>query len=550
MTSYLTINSVSGNSLAMTQFLVEAYKRETMPDGRVVLSLSKEFLSFLGEGAPASWDDEKFWLKHLGGLQMEMINQQREAARLTGSKVLALCQFFIASGSSRFLLLHEVRSPLFEKDKEIFRGSLVDLSDLMARLSNAEHAASDYQAANQAITRRISKIGHDLRQLTQICTLHLDSLAQFQSNPGLWESSRSIPNEDPVLMLGRALDNIDKMMVAMLDEFLKPASPQELDASSDKAMAPLALQKENFSLKTLADKLHAELQISISQKNLTLRVKGTPALCHAHLLNAERILRNLLDNAIKFTPSGGSILVVTRTIKGQARVDIVDTGIGIPSEKRDTIWGHRSRGTISEAIPGHGIGLDNARTLVEELGGGIDFISKVGRGTRFWFTLPAPMPPHGSRPLVQPPGDINQARKPYILLIEDSLPVGAMVSHILGKLGCQVQMVGNTESALQMVAHSGVPDVIIADFFLEDGTTGLEAIRRLRYSCTSGIPAILVTSSSDPQVSKEAVGMAVSILRKPTTREALKERLLHVVPYLAQDAAGQLVLMNRIRKMS
>jgi CheY-like chemotaxis protein len=246
----------------------------------------------------------------------------------------------------------------------------------------------------------------------------------------------------------------------------------------------------------------------------------------------ERILRNLIENAIKYT-SKGQILIYARQRAGISRVDIVDTGRGIAPGNLALIWERNARADASEAIHGHGIGLDTVRRLAAELGARVGATSRLGKGSRFWIELPS-IPPAElpSNPTTSP----DAARRGVLLLVEDSAPVGAMLRHLLTTIAWQVDVVTGAVEAIEYTSTHAPPDAVICDYFLGDGN-GLEVISQIRRYYGKPLPGILITSNGSSELRAEAAVLGVKVLQKPARREDL----LRSLPMSGQGARQGLI---------
>ena len=125
---------------------------------------------------------------------------------------------------------------------------------------------------------------------------------------------------------------------------------------------------------------------------LSLDLPSTPLPYPARRDSLQRIIGNLLDNAIKFTPDGGTITLALAAAPDAIRLTVADTGCGIPPADLPHIYRRFWRADTSRTLPGNGLGLSLVQALVRSAGGTIDCASAPGRGTRFTITLPAPPP--------------------------------------------------------------------------------------------------------------------------------------------------------------
>ena len=270
----------------------------------------------------------------------------------------------------------------------------------------------------------------------------------------------------------------------------------------------------------------------------------------------EKIILNLLSNAVKYTPGGGRISVdAKRTPNDHYQIVIKDTGIGIPSDKLDTIFERFNRvlDERSEKVTGAGIGLALVKSLVESHGGEISITSELNQGTTMTVTLPIINEVHGvittdssneevvameimslkEQPIIESSNDLNHedtnsSEKPSLLLIEDNLDMQNYIRSSISDT-FKVSTANNGEQGLQ-VAKEEVPDLIISDIMMPR-MDGYETTRRLRQDeVTSHIPVVLLTARGDRESRlKGWHEKADEYLTKPFDVEELKIRLTNLM---------------------
>jgi CheY-like chemotaxis protein len=239
----------------------------------------------------------------------------------------------------------------------------------------------------------------------------------------------------------------------------------------------------------------------------------------------ERVLRNLIENAIKYTDSGKVHVLVERD-GTRACVAITDTGCGIPEEERSHVFEefyqvnnperHRSRGL--------GLGLAIVKRLVELLDISLELQTPPERGTRFVLTL-ATIPGMTGATTVKG-GDDAQFGKLRILVVDDEEEIRIGMRTLLEELGCRVMLASATPEAVAL-ARSGRPDAVIADFRLRGTDTGLKTILAVR-AITPAVHAILMTGETAPDRLREAQDANVNVIHKPVVAEVLKQELVRL----------------------
>ncbi len=225
-----------------------------------------------------------------------------------------------------------------------------------------------------------------------------------------------------------------------------------------------------------------------------------------------QMLLNLLSNAVKFTPAGGSVSLRATARGDDLRFEVADTGIGIPQDRRERVFGvferlHEGR---SEA-PGTGLGLAITKRLVELHGGEIGFASAEGSGSTFWVELPGVVV-----------AAVDGAR---LLVVEDEPRDAELVAHLAREAGLRVEIAPSAASGLSAIARSA-PTAVVLDLRLPD-RRGEEVLRSLKSDpATAGIPVLVVTVEDDDGQARLAG--ASDHLTKPIDRERLRGWLARI----------------------
>jgi PAS domain S-box-containing protein len=249
-----------------------------------------------------------------------------------------------------------------------------------------------------------------------------------------------------------------------------------------------------------------------------------PAAVRADEKRLRQVLTNLLDNAIKYTASGGVKLTVARH-EGRYRFVVEDTGIGISADQLPRIFEtfHQIR-SEQEFIEGTGLGLAISKTLVALMGGTLEVASTPGEGSRFWFDLDLPeAEADDSGPLRRVVGVRGGRRR--LLVVDDNADNRQLLRDLLVPMGFEVEEAADAESGLARVA-AAQPDAILLDLRMP-GMSGLEATRRLRDLDTGrGLVVIAVSASVFGYHREECIAAgADDFLAKPFRLERLLDLL-------------------------
>src|SRR5690606_27554926 len=266
------------------------------------------------------------------------------------------------------------------------------------------------------------------------------------------------------------------------------------------------------------DRLRLEFEPEAFEKGLRLHVRKSDAVAHSDPILVERILRNLIANAIRYTSAGG-IVVACRMRQSKLSMEVWDTGMGISREERERIFDefYQIGNPERSSRKGLGLGLSIVRRLVRLLGTDIELTSEVGRGTRFRFELPRGRAARLMRSAQQRgAGQAADLQGRLIVVIDDESTIVEGMRVLLAGWGAEV--IGSTtgEDVVDRIHQVGrLPDLIIADYRLADAETGTQLIERLRRDLDPEIPAILITGSTTPERVEEAKQYGYHLLVKP-----------------------------------
>ena len=367
-----------------------------------------------------------------------------------------------------------------------------------------ERAKAEADEANVSKTRFLAAASHDILQPLNAARLYVTSLSERQ---------RAGDNGDLVQNIDASLEAVEEIFAALLDI-------SRLDTG---AMKP---EMSDFRIDELLHRLEVEFAPLAREKGLALRFAPSTQAVHSDRRLLRRLLQNLISNAIKYTPSGG-VLVGCRRRGSLLRIEVYDTGIGIPYAKRRAVFKEFHRLDHGARVArGVGLGL----SIVERIGRVLDcevaLKSKFGRGSRFSVTIPLASAAVDKAVL---PGIARSAAGSLagttVLCIDNEPSILDGMRVLLGGWGCRVLTATDLTTALAAIAGSGLePDGLLVDYHLDDGN-GVGAITELRRRYGGDLPAILVTADRSELVREEARAAGVQLLNKPVKPAALRALL-------------------------
>ncbi|TKT76148.1 hybrid sensor histidine kinase/response regulator [Aquamicrobium sp. LC103] len=391
-------------------------------------------------------------------------------------------------------------------------------------ISDLEEERDRAQAADRAKTRFLAAASHDLRQPIHALSLLVSALAMLARRG-------DVPSSEASDLAGKAksiVGNLSGLLNALLDI-------SKLDAGV------VTVARQSVDLRELLRNLRSEFAASAMKKGLEWRVVECDLRVDTDPMMLKRILDNLLTNAFRYTQSG-RVLLGCRRRGASVEIQIWDTGPGIPHDKHAAIFEEfvQLQNPSRDRAQGLGLGLAIVRRTAELLRHKLKLNSVPGHGSMFSITVPVLRKAPAPAPVVLGPGS---AEPLGIMVIEDEQDILDAVVRLLTLDGHRVYAGGSVaetmrvRSTAERTGEASI-DLIIADYRLRHGATGLEAIEALRAHLGYAVPAIVVTGDTSPSRLKEVSAGKCLLLHKPVSGEQL------------QDAINQAVADGRSRRAS
>ncbi|HUD87444.1 MAG TPA: PAS domain-containing hybrid sensor histidine kinase/response regulator [Xanthobacteraceae bacterium] len=379
-----------------------------------------------------------------------------------------------------------------------------ELTRLNTELERAKAEADD---ANVSKTRFVAAASHDILQPLNAARLYVTSLIERQ-RAGAGEDADLVQNIDA------SLEAVEEIFAALLDI-------SRLDTG---AMKP---EMADFRIDELLHRLDVEFAPLARAKGLALRFMPCSLTVRSDRRLLRRLLQNFVSNAIKYTPAG-SVLVGCRRRGGKLRIDVYDTGIGIPHGKRRAVFKEFHRLDQGARVArGVGLGLSIVERIARVLGCEVALLSVVGRGSRFSVEVPRGKPA-AATPAVHAAARLDAGRLAgtVALCIDNDRAILDGMQKLLGGWGCRVLTAADLAEALAALEGSGLePDGLLVDYHL-DGANGINVIAELRRRLDRDAPAILITADRSRHVREEAQTDGVHLLHKPIKPASLRALIM------------------------
>lgn len=360
----------------------------------------------------------------------------------------------------------------------------------------------ELQAAQARKTRFFADANHDLRQPIHAIGLLVSEL------------KRPLPESEKNEYVRRIESSIEGMQ--NLIDYLLDSAKLEAGAVTPKISV--------FPIAQTLRRVDSHFQPIARAKGIALHVRESDALVRSDPALLEQILRNLVGNAISYTPKG-KVLVGTTRSGESLKLSVWDQGLGIPRDKIDAVFEAFVR--LDGPNPGGkhvGLGLAIVKRCAELLQHPLSVDSRPNHGSRFSVSIPyAGKDTHSAATPVLPHVDVGGA---FVAVVDDDDDILYAMQKMLNGLGCHVVTGRNGDEATEALAqHLRQPDLIICDLDLGYEETGVEVIERIRADQDAQIPALLVTGSQHKLTELMLDDATITPLLKPVPEQRLKTEI-------------------------
>ncbi|TDP61533.1 signal transduction histidine kinase [Roseateles toxinivorans] len=375
-------------------------------------------------------------------------------------------------------------------------------ADLQLQKERAEAASLDK-------SRFLAAASHDLRQPVHALSLFLSALRK---------QPLTVEGERLATHAAHAVETMADLFNSLLDV-------SRLDAGM------VHPERRRFPVAPLLERVAEQEQPSAGAAGLRLRLRlpPQPLWIETDPVLLERVLRNLVSNALRYTDRG-TVLIALRRGAGGWVLQVRDSGIGIPPERQADVFQEfvQLHNPERDRNKGLGLGLAIVRRTVELLGLALNLRSAPGRGTVFTLALPVVAPAGAGVTAVEqgPAAPAPDSAPPpglFVAVIDDDADILAAMEAVLSGWGCKVLTAGDVAELLAgLLLEPATPELLISDFRLREGASGLDAVARLRDEYNQDIPAILITGDTAPERLVEAQASGLLLLHKPVATEDLR----------------------------
>ncbi|AOE85420.1 hybrid sensor histidine kinase/response regulator [Pseudomonas sp. TCU-HL1] len=412
--------------------------------------------------------------------------------------------------------------------------------ELLARLEELEAERNRYQTLNDELEQRVLDRTRELQALNEQLREARDAAEAANLSKDKYLAAASHDLLQPL--------NAARLLVSTLRERALPASEQQLVERTHQALegaedlltdlldiskldqAAIKPDLDVYQLGEVLGPLASEFESVADAAGLALRVR-IPRLCIStdfRLLT--RILRNFLSNACRYTERG-HILLGARRRGDRLRLEVWDSGRGIPADQLEAIFLEFNQLDVGRAAERKGVGLGLA--IVDRIASMLDYRvqvrSQLGRGSVFSIEVPLAQTQPEVRALVEARPVTGDPLPGQRLLVVDNEPgILESMSALLGQWGCEVLTATDLPSA-QEVLQGQAPDLILVDYHLDHGVVGCDLILALRQRFAREVPAVIITADRSDQCRRKLQRLGVPLLNKPVKPGKLRAAISQLI---------------------
>ncbi|MGY3911356.1 hybrid sensor histidine kinase/response regulator [Aeromonas piscicola] len=360
------------------------------------------------------------------------------------------------------------------------------------------------ERANHSKSRFLAAVSHDLTQPLNAAKLFTSSLLEM------------LPPRDETARIAR---HIDDALGATEDLITDLLDISRLEAGKFKA------KKLDFALHDVFDNLKAEFGVLAQAGGIQFSVVESKLAVYSDVRLLRRVLQNFLTNAFRYNP-GGRVLLGCRRLGDKVRIEVWDNGPGIPADKQEAIFDEFSRLDHSRTAKeqGLGLGLAIARGIALVLGHNLTLRSWPGAGSVFAITLNLATRPVATTQVAAPAQRDSQLEGIRVLCIDNESDILIAMHSLLGRWGCEVVCAQSLVQAEDLIAGGFLPQLVLSDYHLDDGKTGLQALHMLRLAHGNDIGGIIISADRKSELQAQIREHGYGYISKPV--KPLKLRAL------------------------
>ncbi|EKO5152227.1 PAS-domain containing protein [Vibrio fluvialis] len=358
---------------------------------------------------------------------------------------------------------------------------------------------------SQSKSRFLAAVSHDLMQPLNAARLFASSLAE-------------VARDDEVKRLSYHIESALSAAEDLIGDLLDISRLES---------GKLEIHPQSFAIKDVLANLNAEFSALARQQGVdfcmvpsSLYVRSDPKLLR-------RVVQNFLTNAFRYNPKG-KVLLGVRRINGKVRIDVWDNGIGIEEDKQQEIFEEFNRGGQVRSDQGLGLGLAISKGIAHVLGHEISMRSWPGRGSVFSLTLEQSQPVVQEAPIVAVAEAVSDLSYLRVLCVDNEEDILVGMRDLLERWGCEVKTATDLVNSLKALDNQWIPDVILSDYRLDNGRTGLEVLQQCRLRLGDCFEGIIISADRSADILDGIKSNGFGFIAKPVKPIKLRAMLNRV----------------------
>ncbi|WP_076589875.1 PAS domain-containing hybrid sensor histidine kinase/response regulator [Vibrio ostreicida] len=389
--------------------------------------------------------------------------------------------------------LQEANETLEERVHERTR----ELEKLNKQLVTATQR-SDHES--QSKSRFLAAVSHDLMQPLNAARLFASSLSEIAQDHEIKRLSRHIES---------SLEAAEDLIGDLLD--ISRLESGKLD-----------INIHGFAIKDVLTNLHAEFSALAKQQGVEFNMVPSQLVVQSDPKLLRRVIQNFLTNAFRYNPKG-RVLMGVRRVNGEARIEVWDNGIGIDQDKQQEIFDEFTRGSQVRSDQGLGLGLAISKGIAHVLGHQISMRSWPDEGSVFSITMK-----RSSAPILEPKRIeetmVSELSHLNVLCVDNEPDILLGMETLLERWGCHVRAATDIVASLQCIDQDWVPDIVLSDYRLDNGRTGLEVLQQCRLRLGDSFTGVIISADRTKEMMEGIQYSGFDLIAKPV--KPLKLRAL------------------------
>lgn len=413
----------------------------------------------------------------------------------------------VRRGGSTIWCLCVIRRVEWEGE-EALQAAFVDITATKLWQVEMSAAKAAAERTSEFKSRFLAVASHDLRQPAQALAFYADILVK---------RARGTEFEELIGKVNESAESLCRLLDSLLDM-------SRLEADK------VRVEVQPVPLGPMFEQLWALYNPSAEAAGVSFSVATTSAVVHSDPTLLERVLQNLISNALRYTPRGGKVLLGCRRSGAEVRIQMLDTGRGIPDEALPRIFDEffRLEGAAADSSrvgAGLGLGLWIVHRLCTLMGHRISVVSRVGRGSVFTISVMRAALEPESRAVAPSSSPPPWSSTPTVLIVENDPHVLTSLKLLLLDWGVRVLTAMSAAEAVERVRHDGTPDLLLSDYRLDHGETGTDVAAAVEQETGCPVQLLLLTGETMLLPSNDERAARAGVLQKPVVPEVLRKAL-------------------------